>query len=58
MGGSDRDESRTDGESARTDRGLDLLQLAGSVSVPAEKRGKPWDEVLRETRRARAAARR
>ena len=34
----------------------DLLQLAGSVSVPAPKRGTAWDEVLRETRRTRAAA--
>lgn len=57
MGGSARDNSRTDGESAESARGPDLLQLAGSVSVPAEKQGKPWDEVLRETRRARAAAR-
>lgn len=58
MGGYDRDESRTDGESIRTARVPDLIQLAGSVSVPSEKRGKPWDEVLRETWRVRAAARR
>jgi antitoxin PrlF len=36
----------------------DLLGLAGSVAVPAEKRGTPWDEVLRRTRRERAAHRR
>lgn len=36
----------------------DLLAMAGSVSVPASKRGTPWDEVLRRTRRERAAARR
>ena len=36
----------------------DLMQLAGSVSVPASKRGTPWDEVLRRTRRVRAVARR
>ena len=35
----------------------DLLDLAGSVEVPASKRGVPWDEVMRQTRRARAAAR-
>ena len=35
-----------------------LLELAGSVSVPAEKRGTPWDEVLRQTRNARASGRR
>ena len=58
MGGSGHDESRTDSEDARTARGPDLIQLAGSVSVPAEKQGKPWGEVLRETRQARAAARR
>ena len=32
-----------------------LLELAGSVSVPAGKRGTPWDEILRRTRRDRAS---
>jgi antitoxin PrlF len=32
----------------------DFISMAGSVAVPASKRGTPWDEVLRETRRARA----
>jgi bifunctional DNA-binding transcriptional regulator/antitoxin component of YhaV-PrlF toxin-antitoxin module len=36
----------------------DLLDLAGSVAVPASKRGTPWDEVLSRSRRARAASRR
>jgi len=36
----------------------DFLELAGSVPVPAEKRGTSWDEVLRQTRRARAEKRR
>lgn len=36
----------------------DLLALAGSVSVPAAKRGTPWDEVLRRTRGERAGRRR
>jgi antitoxin PrlF len=36
----------------------DFIELAGSVAVPAAKRGTPWDEVLRETRRARAEKRR
>jgi AbrB family looped-hinge helix DNA binding protein len=31
-----------------------FLELAGSVPVPAGKRGTPWDEVLRGTRSARA----
>lgn len=32
----------------------DFISLAGSVPVPVSKRGTPWDDVLRETRRARA----
>ena len=35
----------------------DFLSLAGSVAVPASKRGTPWDEVLRRTRRERAERR-
>ena len=49
---------RVDGQRAMIARSPDLIQLAGSVSVPAAKRGTPWDEVLRETRRTRAATRR
>lgn len=33
-----------------------LLELAGTVRVPAAKRGATWDEVRRQTRAARAAA--
>ena len=36
----------------------DFISMAGSVPVPTGKRGTPWDEVLRETRRARAERRR
>lgn len=36
----------------------DFIGMAGSVVVPASKRGTPWDEVLRQTRRARAEKRR
>lgn len=36
----------------------DLLDLGGTVKVPAHKRRVPWDEVRRRTRRARAKARR
>lgn len=36
----------------------DFLDLAGSVPVPAGKRGTPWDEVLRRTRAERARRRR
>ena len=49
---------RVEGQRAMIARSPDLMQLAGSVSVPAAKRGTPWDEVLRETRRPRAATRR
>jgi AbrB family looped-hinge helix DNA binding protein len=49
---------RVEGDRAIMARTPDLLALAGSVSVPAAKRGTPWSEVLRQTRRARAAARR
>ncbi len=31
----------------------DFLDLAGTVPVPAEKRGTPWTEVLRRTHRDR-----
>jgi antitoxin PrlF len=36
----------------------DFLELAGSVAVPAAKRGTPWDEVLRRTRVERVGRRR
>lgn len=49
---------RVEGQRAVIARAPDLLALAESVSVPAAKRGTPWAEVLRQTRRARAAARR
>jgi AbrB family looped-hinge helix DNA binding protein len=49
---------RVEGDRAVIARSPDLLALAGSVSVPAAKRGTPWDDVLSQTRRARAAARR
>jgi AbrB family looped-hinge helix DNA binding protein len=34
-----------------------LLDLAGSVPVPAAKRGTSWQEVRRQTRAARAKSR-
>ncbi len=36
----------------------DFLELAGTVAVPAARRGTPWDEVLRRTRSERAGRRR
>ena len=35
-----------------------LIDLAGTVDVPAAKRAMAWDEVRRNTRRTRAEARR
>ena len=49
---------RVEGDHAVLARSPDLLAMAGSVSVPAAKRGTQWGEVLRQTRRARAADRR
>jgi AbrB family looped-hinge helix DNA binding protein len=49
---------RVEGQRAVLARTSRLLDLAGAVSVPAAKRNTPWDEVRRQTRRARAAARR
>jgi antitoxin PrlF len=49
---------RVEGDRAIIARSVNLLALAGSVSVPAGKRGTPWAEVLGKTRQNRAAARR
>ena len=49
---------RLEGECAVMERIPNYLELAGFVDVPAEKRGTPWDEIRRETWKARAAARR
>ena len=35
----------------------DFIGMAGTVAVPDAKRATPWDEVLRQTRRARAEKR-
>lgn len=48
---------RIDGERALLARTPDLLDLAGTVSVPADKRGVAWDEVRHRTRVARTASR-
>jgi antitoxin PrlF len=45
---------RVEGKRAALGRTPDLLDLAGAVSVPAEKRGTPWSEVRRRTRVRRA----
>jgi antitoxin PrlF len=35
----------------------DFIEMAGSVAVPAGKRGTSWDEVLRQTYRVQAEQR-
>jgi antitoxin PrlF len=47
---------RVEGARAALSRTPDLLDLAGSVPVPAEKRGTSWSEVRRRTRVDRAQA--
>lgn len=54
----DRVVFRVEGRRAILARTPDLLALAGSISVPAAKRGTAWAEVLRQTRQARGAMRR
>jgi antitoxin PrlF len=45
---------RVEGRRAVLARTADLLDLAGTVEVPASKRGVAWDEVRRRARSARA----
>jgi antitoxin PrlF len=47
---------RVEGRRAFLARTADLLDLAGTVAVPAGKRGTPWEEVRRQVRSARARA--
>ena len=54
----DRITFRVEGDRAVMARTSDLLSLAGSVTVPAAKRGTPWDQVLGASRVRRAGARR
>jgi AbrB family looped-hinge helix DNA binding protein len=49
---------RVEGRRAVRARTPERLALAGTVSVPAGKRGTQWADVLREARRSRADARR
>lgn len=49
---------RVEGNRAVLARTPEFLTLAGSIRVPAAKRNVAWDEVIRRTRSARAAARR
>ena len=47
-----------DGERAVISRIPTLMEIAGTFEVPLEKRNTPWDEIIAETRRKRAEARR
>ncbi|MCB0995048.1 MAG: AbrB/MazE/SpoVT family DNA-binding domain-containing protein [Acidimicrobiales bacterium] len=49
---------RVEGSRAVLARTPDFLSLAGSIAVPAAKRNASWDDVIRNTRGERAAARR
>ena len=49
---------RVAGDRAVIAKTPNLLDLAGSVPVPANRRGTPWDEVLSRTRATRAEKRR
>jgi antitoxin PrlF len=48
---------RVEGKRALLARTPRLLDLAGSVPVPAAKRGTPWQEIRRQTRATRAKTR-
>lgn len=48
---------RVEGRRALLARTPKLLDLAGSVPAPAQKRGTPWPEIRRSTREARAKSR-
>ncbi|HSV64745.1 MAG TPA: AbrB/MazE/SpoVT family DNA-binding domain-containing protein [Mycobacteriales bacterium] len=45
---------RVEGGRATLARTRELLDLAGSVSVPAAKRGASWDDIRSATRSARS----
>ena len=53
----DRVVFRLEGTRAVLARTPDLLALAGSVAVPAEKRGTPWEAILEETYRRLGSSR-
>lgn len=48
---------RVEGNRAVLARTPNFLDLAGTIQVPAAERNVAWDEVLRRTRRSRAADR-
>lgn len=48
---------RVEGQRAVMAQAPDLLDLAGSVNVPVERRGKAWSEIVATTHEARAQRR-
>lgn len=48
---------KVDGQRAVIARTPDLFEIAGTFEVPLEKRGTPWNKIIEETRRVRAAER-
>jgi len=50
----DRVVFRVDGQRATLSKTPDFLDLAGSVPVPAELRGRPWSEIIAVAHAARA----
>lgn len=53
----DRVTFRVDGDRAVLARTPNLLELAGSISIPVGTRNMPWADVLAETHRIRAQKR-
>jgi antitoxin PrlF len=49
---------RVEGNRVVLARTPDFLALAGTIAVPAGRRNAAWDDVIRKSRSARAAARR
>jgi antitoxin PrlF len=45
---------RVEGQRAVLARTTEFLSLAGTITVPANRRNVAWDDVLRRTRTARA----
>lgn len=45
---------RVEDSSATVSKSPDFVSLAGTVAVPAGKRGTAWDDVLARSRRARS----
>jgi antitoxin PrlF len=48
---------RVERKRAMVAKTLDFIEMGGSVAIPTNRRGTSWDEILKQTRRARAAKR-